>query len=236
MRILVTTAHPDDHVIMAGTLLKLKEEFNAEIREITFSFAAGGTAEVETRKREIENAANFLGIEHKFLVPRNREGKEFNTPERLTEYKDEYKLGLIYEIRDFKPDILFTLPPYDYHIAHRLTALITFDAVRMAMTGAYSKLGKKHRVKIVAYPDSINMVKDPSLYFDITKYFDKKIYLWREIYKSQYDPSIEDLMRGLALVRAKQTNNKNVKYAEAFELWSDQKVLFDDIVELLRPF
>ncbi len=234
MKILITTAHPDDHVVMAGTLLKLKEEFNAKIKEITFSFAAGGNAEVDERIKEIKKASEFLGIEHSFLIPMDREGNVFETPKRLTEYKDEYKLGLIKEIREFKPDFVFTLPPYDYHIAHRLTALITFDAVRMAMTGAYSKLGKAHRVKIVAYPDSINLVKEPTLFFDITNYFEKKLYLWREIYKSQYDKSIEDLMIGTALVRAKQTNKKSVKYAEAFELWSDQKILFEDLVELLK--
>jgi LmbE family N-acetylglucosaminyl deacetylase len=235
MRVMLVTAHPDDHIVMAGTLLKLKEEFNAQIKEVTLEKGEGGTADIDTRVKEIKEAVKFLGIEHTFLKPANLEGELFESPNRVMEYKEEYFFGLIREIREFKPDIVFTLPPYDYHITHRLAAQITFDAVRMAMTSAFPKLGKKHRVKIVAYPDSIVLVKNPTLYFDITNYFEKKLYLWREIYKSQYDKSIEDLIVGTALVRAKQVNKKGItKYAEAFELWDQKPILFDDIIEMLK--
>jgi len=207
MRVLITTAHPDDHLVMAGTILKLRDEFGAKIREITFSYGGGSSTPIETREREIKEAAKYLGIEHKFLIPMDKDGNAFETPARISEYKEEYKFGVIKEIRDFKPDFLFTLPPYDYHPAHQITAKATLEAARLAM-GGYRKLGKGHRVKIVAYPDSIIMVRNPALFFDITKYFDAKEYIFKEIYKTQYDPKEMELLRGIAIVRARQTNKK----------------------------
>ncbi len=219
MKVLAVTAHPDDCVIFAGTLLKLKEEFNANIMEITLTKGEENDFNNE-REEEMKKVSKFLGYTHKFL-----NGKDFNL------FRDKNLiLQLIKEIRDFKPDIVITLPPYDYHNDHRLTFSITEEAVRFARTGFRPDLGEKHRVSLFIYADSLHLLKRPVLYFDITNYFNKKIEAW-QMFASQKDDKITRLLEGTALRRGAEIN---VKYAEAFEIYEYSPVNFDSLVNLFK--
>ncbi|HID79430.1 MAG TPA: hypothetical protein EYP42_02740 [Aquificales bacterium] len=138
---------------------------------------------------------------------------------------------LIKEIRDFKPNIVITLPPYDYHNDHRKTFEITQEAVRFARTGLKTdELGERWQVDLFMYSDSLHLLKRPTLYFDITNYFDEKLEAWR-MFSSQTTDRITRMLEGLALLRGAEIN---VKYAEAFEVYEYFPLNFDRLIALFK--
>ena len=220
MRVLMVTAHPDDCIAFLGTALKFKKEFGAKLMEITLT--KGEENDVEgSREEEMKKVSKLIGYNHKFL-----NGEDFN----LTRSK-ELIYRLIKEIRDFKPNIVITLPPYDYHNDHRKTFEITQEAVRFARTGLKTEeLGERWQVDLFMYSDSLHLLKRPTLYFDITNYFDEKLEAWR-MFSSQTTDRITRMLEGLALLRGSEIN---VKYAEAFEIYEYFPLNFDKLVALFK--
>lgn len=129
---LVVTPHPDDAEFgCAGTAARLISEGKKVYYVVTTNGDKGGrktdmTAEylINARQEEQKEAAKVIGVSDVVFLPFGDGELEDNR---------EVRGQLVYYIRKFKPDIVFTTDPFRssfyIHRDHRITGLVTLDAV-----------------------------------------------------------------------------------------------------------
>jgi len=124
LRILAFGAHPDDcDIKMGGTAIKYakmghKVKFISVTTGDTGHYAMGGGPLAKRRRDEAMKAAKVAGIEYEIL--------DIHGNQLLPTLENRYLI--IRKIREFKPDIIFTHRPYDYHPDHRYTSQLIQDA------------------------------------------------------------------------------------------------------------
>jgi N-acetylglucosamine malate deacetylase 1 len=125
--LLVFGAHPDDCESTAGGLAALYAAQGSRVRFVSVTNGdAGhqtmaGAALAQLRLREAMAAAAVIGIEYTVLD--NHDGELMPTLDRRRE--------IIKLIREFKPDLVLTPRPNDYHPDHRYTSVLVQDAAYM---------------------------------------------------------------------------------------------------------
>ena len=123
-RILVIGAHPDDCEIKAGGAAALWAEHGFTVRFVsatnggTGHHAIGGIELVRRRVAEAAAAAKIIDIESQILEYTNGDLEP-----TLANRKVFIKL-----IRDFRPDLVLTHRPNDYHPDHRYTSQLVQDS------------------------------------------------------------------------------------------------------------
>ena len=124
LRLLAIGAHPDDCEILAGGLAAKYSALGHAVKFVsatngdTGHFTEGGGQLARRRAEEAMQAAAVIGIEAMVLDIHNN-GIEADIPTR------EIFIKLI---REYKPDIIITHRPWDYHPDHRRTALLVQDS------------------------------------------------------------------------------------------------------------
>lgn len=125
-RILSIGAHPDDaDTSPSGLLLKLRDA-GWEIRLLSLTDGSAGTFRTELPREEIalqrraEAAASGRIFGGRYDVLFEPDGQLMPTLEN--------REALIRYIRRFRPDVILTNRPNDYHADHRNTALLVQDA------------------------------------------------------------------------------------------------------------
>lgn len=125
--LLVFGAHPDDCEFTAGGLAAL---YAAQGSRVCFVSVTNGDAGHQTlagaalariRKQEAEAAGAVAGIE--YIILDNHDGELLPTLDRRRE--------IIKIIREFKPDLVLSPRPNDYHPDHRYTSVLVQDAAYM---------------------------------------------------------------------------------------------------------
>ncbi len=126
-RILVFGAHPDDAECHVGGLLSLYRDLNFPVKIISVTDGAMGHYEVSgeplARRRLAEAQAASALIGSVF--------EAWHYPDGQLEPTLDLRARVIYEIRTFKPDLVLTHRPYDYHPDHRAVAQLVQDASYM---------------------------------------------------------------------------------------------------------
>ena len=124
LRILAIGAHPDDCDIRAGGVAALYKDQRHTVKFLSVTngesghFQQHGEALVERRYQEALKAAHVIGAEYATLdAPDGRLMPTLELRERI--------IGVI---RLFKPDLILTHRPNDYHPDHRYTSLLVQDA------------------------------------------------------------------------------------------------------------
>ena len=165
---LVVTPHPDDAEFgCAGTAARLISEGKKVYYLVTTNGDKGGrdtdmTAEylINARQEEQREAAKVIGVSEVVFL-------EFGDGE--LEDNREFRGQLVYYIRKFKPDIVFTTDPFRssfyIHRDHRITGLVTLDAVfpYASLTG--------HNVDEIFFWGS----EEPDTFIDVSSVIDLKI-------------------------------------------------------------
>lgn len=129
LRILVIGAHPDDCEIKAGGITALYRAAGHHVKFVSVTNGEAGhqslpPAELTAvRKAETDAVARLMGIEYEILS--NRDGRLLPTVEARFE--------LIALIRRYKPDLILTHRPNDYHPDHRATSTLVCDAAYMVI-------------------------------------------------------------------------------------------------------
>ena len=124
IRVLVFGAHPDDCEFMAGGLAALYVKHGHVVKFVSLTngdtghFAMGGGALARRREAEAKAAGKVLGIEYEVIDLHNGE---------LTPAVENRKV-VIRLIRLFKPDLVLTHSPDDYHPDHRYTSTLVQDS------------------------------------------------------------------------------------------------------------
>ncbi len=131
LRILVIGAHPDDCEYLAGGITSLYTRLGHLVKLVSMTNGDAGGHEVTgaqlacMRKAEAADAAKALGAES--LVLDHHDGTLMPTLEVRNE--------VIQIIREFKPHMVMSHRPNDYHPDHRYTGVVVQDAINMVIVG-----------------------------------------------------------------------------------------------------
>jgi N-acetylglucosamine malate deacetylase 1 len=124
VRILVLAAHPDDAEIFAGGLLARHGRLGNPVKIVSVTDGRSGHHQiaphelVRIRRAEAQAAGERIGAE--YVTWDYMDGSL--TP------SIEVRQAIIREIRTFKPDLVLTHRPYDYHPDHRAVGTAVQDA------------------------------------------------------------------------------------------------------------
>ncbi|MFO7170670.1 MAG: PIG-L family deacetylase [Chloroflexota bacterium] len=127
LRVLVFGAHPDDCDFTAGGVAALYARQAHTVRFVSVTngdaghHETGGARLAQRRRKEAAAAGAVIGIEYQVLD--NHDGELLPTLENRRQI-----IGLI---REFKPDLIMTPRPNDYHPDHRYTSQLVQDAAYM---------------------------------------------------------------------------------------------------------
>ncbi|MDQ3854946.1 MAG: PIG-L family deacetylase [Chloroflexota bacterium] len=125
--LLVFGAHPDDCEFTAAGLAALYARQGGHVCFVSLTngdaghHELGGAALARIRRKEAADAASVIGIESRVLD--NHDGELLPTLDRRRE--------VIAIIRAFRPDLILTPRPNDYHPDHRYTSTLVQDAAYM---------------------------------------------------------------------------------------------------------
>lgn len=124
-------AHPDDHLLAAGTLFHYKQKGYA-IHEIVLTGGEEGSVNGEkidaiitksTRTSEYLAAVKFLKLDSAIC---------YGLPDGNVSIAQKTVVALAHVIRSLKPDIVITHTSHDTHADHRVTQQIVLNAVELA--------------------------------------------------------------------------------------------------------
>ncbi len=214
--ILGITAHADDHVMFAGTVMKLQKRgyqycelvmtTSGEGRDFRDSKATNKTEKIaKYRKSELSAALKVLKCTNLY---------ELHQEDQDLQYSKELMHQVMRIIRLEKPEIVFTMNTFDVHPDHCATAHIAREAIRWAAKNFRSEYGAPHRVTMPLYAEGTVPV-DPHVLVDITDYYDVKEKLFK-VYTSQATPRDLDLLKSTSLIRGYHLRKQEGVHAEAF--------------------
>lgn len=196
---LIFTAHPDDHVCVAGTILYLKEQ-GYRIEEIIATGGElgahcdemGNVCDIDSkkgvaiRKTELSKAAALLGIDNVTQLGLE-DGNIIKTPETI------FKLMQI--IRTKKPDLVLMHQTNDYHPDHVVYSLLVQEALQKAAWPMRQDLGESWRVPQAFMFDGLYITGATNTVV-VTRY-KNQIEEIMDVYRSQLYPPERQLLRAM---------------------------------------
>lgn len=177
LRLLVVGAHPDDAEYKAGGLAALYRGLGHDVRFVSVTdgsaghHLAPGAGLVRRRRAEAEAAAATLGLRYDV----------WDHPDGRLEVSLARREQTIRLIRSFRPDLVLTHRPNDYHPDHRATSLLVQDAAYLLTVPAVCPdVPHLRRDPVIAYlGDDFSRPYpfDPEVVVDIGKVWDAKVAL-----------------------------------------------------------
>lgn len=234
-KVIVFSAHPDDHLCCAGTLMFLKDK-GFLIEEVIATRGGKGPwwiSETErkfdfkeeeleaARKQEINQASEIIGINRTIFL-----GLEDSAVSRNFEAIDK----IISLIRQEKPEIIFFNNQKDYHCDHREFSKIVIESVEKASWNCFPEKGTPWKIPIVLMMEGFYFGK-PHLVVDVTFYAERKNKV-TDVYKSQIDSRERKLLESMNFYRAFYLRDNKVLLAEAFEIPEEIPIHFKRLVEI----
>ena len=219
--VLTISAHADDHVMMAGTLLKLRDQGH-ELHEALMTDSCEGRDVREPdrtddlkqlREAEFIQATKTLGTKKVY---------SFHQADMQLTQSRNLVLGLVEIIRNIQPRVVLLHSANDWHRDHVEAYQIGVEAVKIAASGIQPELGQAWRVPVVLAAEGAQSIQAEVL-VDITDYAEAKMKLW-QVYASQSTKAESEYIEGLMRVRGYQLRNGESKLAEAFTTISTSPV------------
>ena len=223
MRILAVGAHPDDlEILCGGTLAKYALQGHQVIMAVLTNGNVGHpdiepTEMARIRKKEFENSAALIGAETIWM----------DVDDELSVVDAHARLAMVDTFREARPDVVLTHCPGDYHVDHRNTSQLVFEAAPVACVHNIKReLPQLSTQPLIYFFDTLGAVGFlPTEYVDITETMETKISMYR-CHESQDEWmriatgfDIADVIQNVASVRGYAAG---VKYAEGFtrlEAW-----------------
>lgn len=228
-KVLLFTAHPDDHLCSAGMVMFLRSHGFAAT-EVVFT---GGEKSVhlgnknkkidteklkKVRQQELSASSCILGITKTVFL-----GLPDSEIARSMTLLNE----LIRLIRLEKPQIVITMHPQDLHFDHKEVGKIVPEAVERAAWSNSKELGPSHTVLATLFMEGLTFGRADIL-VDITK-FAKRKDLAVKTFKSQITPSEKKMLEGM---NAFHGFKKGGETAEAFEIAGNLPIHLNELVEI----
>lgn len=193
-KVVVFTPHPDDHLFLAGTLLKLRDR-GYEICEILFTNGETGgqlgkinvdSGELAViRGEEFAQASVLLGT---FSVVK------LNYPTNKVQYDRDVFFSIIQTLRSIRPSLVFIPDLHDYHRDHKEASKISYDATKAANNEFALHLGQRFRIPVVLSYRGMSPLAHTSFYSDITSVYSRVEEIYR-VYPSQMSNRFEAYLR-----------------------------------------
>jgi LmbE family N-acetylglucosaminyl deacetylase len=177
LRLLVLGAHPDDADIHAGGLMCLYRKLGHEVRIVSITNGDAGHHEMrgeplaERRRAEAAAAGNVIGAT--YITWDNHDG--------MLQPTLDVRWQVIREIRTYRPHLVLTHRPNDYHPDHRAVGNVVRDASYMVTVPAVVPdvpIVQKHEEPVVAYmPDRFTKPYplQPDAVLDTTPFIDQVV-------------------------------------------------------------
>jgi N-acetylglucosamine malate deacetylase 1 len=160
LTVLAFGAHPDpyDMAYQAGGTLAKYAKRGHRVVLVSAAFE-------EEWEEEIAAIAKHLGGEHRFLD--FEEGAIFDDPTHIHKIMDM--------IREYKPDIVITHQPTDYHPDHRGLSRAVLSACLLSRVGEIKSAHEPHKVGNLFYSDTTSGINSQgSMYVDIAETHQQK--------------------------------------------------------------
>ena len=223
MRVLAVGAHPDDLEILCGGTLALYARGGHSVTMACLTNGNMGHPDIEPskmgaiRRKEFENAAAIIGAGTIWM----------DVDDEMSVVDLGSRLAMVDAIRQTSPDVILTHSPDDYHVDHRNTSQLVFEAAPLACVHNIRRsLPQTDKQPLIYYFDTLGAVGFmPSEYVDITDVFDTKIAMYKchisqdEWMRAATGFDIADVIASVAKVRGYAAG---VKHAEGFvrlEAW-----------------
>ena len=211
MRYLFVVAHPDDEVLGAGAFINrlLKDESN-EVDVIILN------ADYEKTRREmfedIEKSHDVLGIKKRCLF-------SFKNMDFINEKQRDMVEAIEAEIKEFKPDYVFTHFDGDVHNDHRVTNAVTKQAARLWQRHASDERIKGlYEFEVLSSTNWNDKCFKPDTYVDVSEEdLDAKVRsleMYQNVVRPMPHPRSKESVNALAILRGSEIG---CNYAEAFK-------------------
>jgi LmbE family N-acetylglucosaminyl deacetylase len=206
-------AHHDDNELMSGTIAQHRQ---AGWRVVSVVMTNGrwvrgdmDDKHIEIRNNESRDAAKLLDIEPVFL----------GFGEGVIRETEATCRGVITVIRKYRPTVVITHPPHDYHADHMATSRSVFDAMYRCDSVAYDCDEPPCPGPQLYYSDAWAMPFQPDVYVDVSAHVDLKRQALA-LHVSQITPQGPQHgdMIDVEMTRARQRGiEAGVEYAEAYQ-------------------
>ena len=227
--IILFTAHPDDHLLCAGTLMKLADN-GFYIIEVVFTSGEKSVwyGKEKFKKEDLKRqrmkewilARKFIGI--KEGIGLGLKDSEFT--------RDLKTVHLVMKIiRKYKPVLVITHYYQDYHRDHNEVSKIVTEAIDRAGWGISKELGEPHKTPLFLYMDGEYLNRGDIL-VDVSDYLEK-IKKLMEIYSSQMSERMKNLLLSIITYRG---FFMKTKAAESFELGFRSPLKLKGLEEILK--
>jgi len=227
--IILFTAHPDDHLLCAGTLMKLADN-GYYIIEVVFTsgeksvwYGKEKFKKEDLKKQRMKEwilARKFIGI--KEGIGLGLKDSEFT--------RDLKTVHLVMKIiRKYKPVLVITHYYQDYHRDHNEVSKIVTEAIDRAGWGISKELGEPHKTPLFLYMDGEYLNRGDIL-VDVSDYLEK-IKKLMDIYSSQMSERMRNLLLSIITYRG---FFMRTKAAESFELGFRSPLKLKGLEEILK--
>ena len=227
--IILFTAHPDDHLLCAGTLMKLADS-GFYIIEVVFTsgeksvwYGKEKFKKEDLKKQRMKEwilARKFIGI--KEGIGLGLKDSEFT--------RDLKTIHLVMKvIRKYKPVLVITHYYQDYHRDHNEVSKIVTEAIDRAGWGISKELGEPHKTPLFLYMDGEYLNRGDIL-VDVSDYLEK-IKKLMDIYSSQMSERTKNLLLSIITYRG---FFMRTKAAESFELGFRSPLKLKGLEEILK--
>lgn len=154
LRLLIVGAHPDDAEFYSGGLAALYRRAGHLVKMVSFTngdaghFRLRGAELAARRKAEAEAAAAVIGATYEI----------HDLPDGQLQPTLENRRRMIRLLREFRPDLVLTHRPWDYHPDHRAVSQLVQDAAYMVTVPAIvAEVPHLPRDPVIAYlPDDFH--------------------------------------------------------------------------------
>jgi LmbE family N-acetylglucosaminyl deacetylase len=227
--IILFTAHPDDHLLCAGTLMKLADN-GFYIIEVVFTsgeksvwYGKEKFKKEDLKKQRMKEwilARKFIGI--KEGIGLGLKDSDFT--------RDLKTVHLIMKIiRKYKPVLVITHYYQDYHRDHNEISKIVTEAVDRAGWGISKELGEPHKTPLFLYMDGEYLNRGDIL-VDVSDCLER-IKKLMDIYSSQMSERMRNLLLSIITYRG---FFMRTKAAESFELGFRSPLKLKGLEEILK--
>lgn len=218
---LFISAHPDDDVLVGGTILKLKKAGWKTV-EIVCTKGEGEQKDSDSKKiatervKEIKSYQKNIGLDEVFFL---------NGKDGFLSADEKFTTEMVKLIRKISPSVIIVLNDEDYHHDHRISHKIALHAIELATRKAYLHLGKPLTDIIILQTDGLNVLPNPLITFNTTNSHQEKVSSIRQAYKKRIDENLMTFLDGLAMLRGGRIG---CQYAEAYNLINPQWYKFTE--------
>lgn len=215
MRYMFVVAHPDDEVLGAGAFIHkiIKEGHEVSVVILNADYE-------KTRKEmfnDIEKSHDILGVTRRSLF-------SYKNMDFYNENHRDMVETIEAELREFKPDYLFTHFEQDLHSDHRITSMVTQQAARL-----WQRHSTGYKLKALYFMEVLSSTNwclydfKPDTYVEVTKEDVvakvEALKVYQNVVRKPPHPRSEECVEALSILRG---SNIGYVHAEAFKTaWRD---------------